>query len=78
MTIISGSVFPGDSSDDYSYRVLSQAIICMEKGGFLVLHDLDRVYGALYDVLNQVSVHSLVSCVMHFVSVIFSCAELYY
>ena len=54
VTVIRGSKFPDDMSGDYSYRVLSRVILCMEQGGVLVLHDLDHMYGALYDVLNQV------------------------
>ena len=54
VTVICGSKFPDDMSGDYSYRVLSRVILCMEQGGVLVLHDLDHIYGALYDVLNQV------------------------
>eukprot|EP01047_Picozoa_sp_COSAG01_P003877 COSAG01_NODE_121_length_25291_cov_10.011670_2_plen_4872_part_00 len=51
--VMHGSKFELDQSGDYSYRVLSQIILCMEKGGVLILRDLDAIYGALYDMLNQ-------------------------
>jgi hypothetical protein len=52
MTIF-GSKFPEDRSEQYSYRILSQIILCMESGRWLVLKDLDEIYGSLYDMLNQ-------------------------
>eukprot|EP01046_Picozoa_sp_COSAG06_P043487 COSAG06_NODE_5702_length_3313_cov_2.543559_1_plen_631_part_10 len=53
LTVIHGSQFKDDQSPDYSYRILSQIILCMERGGFVVLRDLDIIYGSLYDMLNQ-------------------------
>ena len=53
LTVIHGSQFESDQSPDYSYRILSQIILCMERGGFVVLRDLDIIYGSLYDMLNQ-------------------------
>ena len=53
LTVIHGSQFKDDQTPDYSYRILSQIILCMERGGFVVLRDLDIIYGSLYDMLNQ-------------------------
>ncbi|KAL3853048.1 hypothetical protein ACJMK2_016631, partial [Sinanodonta woodiana] len=52
MTIF-GSKFEEDLTDDYSYRILSRIILCMEQGLVLILKDLETVYGSLYDMLNQ-------------------------
>ena len=51
--LIYGSQLEGDQHDDYNYRVLRDIILCMERGGVLVLRDLDRIYSSLYDMLNQ-------------------------
>ena len=51
--IIYGSQFEDDLSEEYSYVVLSQIILSMEKGSCLILKDLELVYGSLYDMLNQ-------------------------
>ncbi|KAL4237385.1 hypothetical protein ACF0H5_002103 [Mactra antiquata] len=51
--IIYGSQFEEDLTDDYSYRILSKIILCMEQGIVLILKDLDYIYGSLYDMLNQ-------------------------
>jgi hypothetical protein len=53
VTVMHGSEFQLDRSGDYSYRILSQIILCMETGGVLIMQDLDTIYGALYDMLNQ-------------------------
>jgi serine/threonine protein kinase len=53
LTVVHGSQFADDQSPDYSYRILSQIILCMERGGFVVLRDLQIIYGSLYDMLNQ-------------------------
>ncbi|RHZ80791.1 hypothetical protein Glove_132g18 [Diversispora epigaea] len=50
--VILGSQFP-DDQEDYSYSVLSRIIMCVEAGRPLILTDLNNVYGALYDLLNQ-------------------------
>ncbi|XP_046568818.1 uncharacterized protein LOC124277192 isoform X1 [Haliotis rubra] len=50
---ILGSHFDEDLNDDYSYRILSKIILCMEQGVVLILKDLDSIYGSLYDMLNQ-------------------------
>ncbi|KAL3853052.1 hypothetical protein ACJMK2_016635, partial [Sinanodonta woodiana] len=50
---IYGSKFEEDLTDDYSYRILSRIILCMEQGLVLILKDLETVYGSLYDMLNQ-------------------------
>ncbi|XP_061167398.1 E3 ubiquitin-protein ligase rnf213-beta-like [Saccostrea echinata] len=52
-TCIFGSQFEDDQYDDYSYRILSKIILCMEQGHVLVLKDLEMVYGSLFDMLNQ-------------------------
>ncbi|KAL3853049.1 hypothetical protein ACJMK2_016632 [Sinanodonta woodiana] len=52
MTIF-GSKFEEDLTDEYSYRILSRIILCMEQGIVLILKDLETVYGSLYDMLNQ-------------------------
>lgn len=51
--IIFGSQFEEDQSEQYSYRILSRIILCMESGRVLILKDLDHIYGSLYDMLNQ-------------------------
>lgn len=51
--IIFGSQFEEDQAEQYSYRILSRIILCMESGRVLILKDLDHIYGSLYDMLNQ-------------------------
>ena len=49
-----GSKFPADSNTDvYSFRVLSEVILYMEKGWTLVMQGLDNIYGSLFDLFNQ-------------------------
>ena len=50
---IYGSSFEEDLSEEYNYRILSRIILCMERDCILVLRDLVRIYGSLYDMLNQ-------------------------
>ena len=50
---IYGSSFEEDLSEEYNYRILSRIILCMERDCILVLRDLERIYGSLYDMLNQ-------------------------
>ena len=50
---IYGSHFEEDLSEDYNYRILSRIILCMERDCILILRDLQRIYGSLYDMLNQ-------------------------
>ena len=50
---IFGSRFEEDLSEDYNYRILSRIILCMELDCILILRDLERIYGSLYDMLNQ-------------------------
>ena len=50
---IYGSRFDGDQSEDYNYDVLSRILLFMERSCILILRDLDLIYGALYDMLNQ-------------------------
>eukprot|EP01034_Spumella_vulgaris_P021951 gene21951-28030_t len=51
--IIIGSKFKGDRSENYRYRMLSEIILCMERGESLALRDMDDIYQSLYDMLNQ-------------------------
>ena len=51
--VMFGSRFEDDDSEEYNYRVLSEIILCMERGITLVLRDLESIYGSLYDMLNQ-------------------------
>eukprot|EP00899_Mesostigma_viride_P025224 jgi/Mesvir1/5887/Mv00659-RA.1 len=51
--VICGSRFSADQSEDSLYMLLNRIILCMETGRVLVLRDVDSVYGALYDLLNQ-------------------------
>ena len=50
---IFGSRLEEDLSEDYSYRILSRIILCMETDCVLILRDLEGIYGSLYDMLNQ-------------------------
>ena len=50
---IFGSRLEEDLSEDYSYRILSRIILCMERDCVLILRDLENIYGSLYDMLNQ-------------------------
>ena len=51
--IFYGSNFDEDRKEEYSYRMLSNIIYCMDHGIVLILNDLDEIYGSLYDMLNQ-------------------------
>uniref|UniRef100_A0A0G4GB89 Uncharacterized protein n=1 Tax=Chromera velia CCMP2878 TaxID=1169474 RepID=A0A0G4GB89_9ALVE len=55
--VLMGSPFPGDTKDKgyerYQYVTLNKIILHMEQGGVLVLKNLENIYGALYDMLNQ-------------------------
>ena len=53
---IFGSRLEEDLSEDYSYRILSRIILCMERDCVLILRDLENIYGSLYDMLNQVRI----------------------
>ena len=46
--IIYGSKFTEDKTEEYSYRILSKIILCMESGRTLILKDLEDIYGSLY------------------------------
>lgn len=46
--IIFGSKFAEDKTEEYSYRILSKIILCMESGRTLILKDLENIYGSLY------------------------------
>ncbi len=50
---IYGSRFDEDQSEEYNYRVLSRILFYMEQRRILILRDLEPIYGALYDMLNQ-------------------------
>ncbi|KAF0541183.1 e3 ubiquitin-protein ligase [Gigaspora margarita] len=51
--VIYSSQFPDDFGDDYQYSVLSRIMMCVEMGRPLILTDLDKIYGSLYDLWNQ-------------------------
>ena len=51
--IIHGSSFENDQTEEYSYRMLKEIILYLEKDIVLILKDLDSVYGSLYDLLNK-------------------------
>ncbi|CAG8511896.1 28926_t:CDS:10, partial [Gigaspora margarita] len=51
--IIYSSQFPDDFGDDYQYSVLIRIMMCVEMGRPLILTDLDKIYGSLYDLWNQ-------------------------
>ena len=53
IVIIYGSRFEEDLSEKYNYRILGRIILCMERDCILILRDLERIYGSLYDLLNQ-------------------------
>ncbi len=53
IVIIYGSLFEEDLSEKYNYRILKRIILCMERDCILILRDLERIYGSLYDMLNQ-------------------------
>jgi hypothetical protein len=50
---IYGSRFDEDQSEEYNYRMLSRILFYMEQSRILILRDLELLYGALYDMLNQ-------------------------
>ena len=50
---IYGSHFDEDQSETYNYRILSLILYYMEQSCILILRDLEPIYGALYDMLNQ-------------------------
>ena len=52
--IFIGSKFKNDlNSEEYHYKLINKIQICMDEGGIVVLKDLDNIYPALYDLLNQ-------------------------
>ena len=51
--VLIGSKFRDDLCEEHNYRLLSKIILTMEEDNILVLSDLDPIYGALYDLLNQ-------------------------
>ncbi|KAK3257836.1 hypothetical protein CYMTET_33097 [Cymbomonas tetramitiformis] len=48
-----GSQFADDQVEEHSFECLQQVILCMETGRQLILIGHERIYGALYDMLNQ-------------------------
>lgn len=50
--VLVGSALPGDAAPLYAHAQLAKIIAAMEGGRQLVLHEHDRVYGSLYDMLN--------------------------
>ena len=54
LEMIEGSKFQHDTQNQkYYFDILSQIKVHIEKGDFLVLSDLDNIYGILYDLFNQ-------------------------
>eukprot|EP00897_Mesotaenium_endlicherianum_P004603 jgi/Mesen1/4170/ME000219S03302 len=53
LTVIHGSHYRNDCSDDYSYSLLSNIILHMETGRRILLKDVNCIWTALYDMLNQ-------------------------
>ena len=52
--IFIGSKFKNDfKNNEYHFKLINKIQICMEQGGIIVLKDLDYIYPALYDLLNQ-------------------------
>ena len=52
--IFIGSKFKNDLlSKDYTFTILQKILYYVEKGHFLILQDLESVYPALFDLLNQ-------------------------
>jgi len=49
-----GSKFENDLNEEaYSFRKLSDIIMCMETGWTIIMQDMDDIYGSLYDLFNQ-------------------------
>ncbi|RGB41967.1 hypothetical protein C1646_810360 [Rhizophagus diaphanus] len=53
--VILGSYFP-DDQDDYSSKVLSKIMTCISTGKPLILTNLEKIYGKLYNLWNQNSI----------------------
>jgi hypothetical protein len=51
--VLIGSSFEDDLRPSYTYEVLSKIILYMETGQPICLYRHERVYGSLYDMLNQ-------------------------
>ncbi|XP_072022893.1 uncharacterized protein [Amphiura filiformis] len=52
-TVLYGSQYENDCTPVYDHLILRKIIIQMENEGTLVLRNLERIYGGLYDMLNQ-------------------------
>lgn len=51
--IMIGSSFKDDQKPSYTYDILSKIVLFMETGQAICLYKHSRVYGSLYDMLNQ-------------------------
>ena len=51
--VMLASRFRDDQKEDHAYQQLSKIILYMESGRQLIIKDHDKIYGALYDMLNQ-------------------------
>lgn len=51
--IFYGSDFPEDLGEEASYKKIKDIVLCMEKGIFCVLLNLESIYQSFYDMFNQ-------------------------
>ena len=50
--VIQGGNFKDDKSEQNTYKIINNIIVCIETGISVVLIDLDQIYQSLYDVLK--------------------------
>ena len=51
--VVVGSKFVDDLKDNYSYRILSDVILYLQKGYTLIFKNVEHIYCCLYDLFNQ-------------------------
>lgn len=51
--IFYGSDFIEDTAEEAAYKLIKEIVLCMERGIFCVLLNLESVYQSFYDMLNQ-------------------------
>jgi hypothetical protein len=51
--IFYGSDFAEDTAEESSYKLIKEIVLCMERGIFCVLLNLEKIYQSFYDMLNQ-------------------------
>lgn len=51
--VLLGSSFTSDLKADYTFQELQKIVLVIQRGQQLILKDHERVYGSLYDLLNQ-------------------------